>query len=91
VNAAFVAPNATLIGKVSIGTDSMVWYGAVLRGDDNSITVGERVSIGDRVMVHCSSSDGHVEAPTVIGDGCVVQAGAILHGIHLFNICGCHV
>ncbi len=51
-----------------------------LSGDDSSITIGEGVSIGDRVMVHCSGGHGNGEKPTVIGDRVVVGAGAILHG-----------
>lgn len=75
---AFVAPDATLVGKVTIGAQSSVWYGATLRGDVSSITVGENVTIGDRVMVHCSSFPR--ELPTKIENNVVVGAGAILHG-----------
>jgi len=45
----FVAPNAAVIGQVKLGKGSSVWYGAVLRGDDNTITIGEDATIGDRV------------------------------------------
>jgi carbonic anhydrase/acetyltransferase-like protein (isoleucine patch superfamily) len=89
INAAFVAPTASIIGKVTIGHNSLVWYNTVLRGDDNTITVGDNVSIGDRVMINCSGAgntqgDGR-DAPTVIGNGSVIQAGAILHGIHVLT------
>lgn len=75
---AFVASSATVVGKVTVGARSSIWYGAVLRGDDNTITIGEDVSVGDRVMIHCSNSPA--DAPTVIGNRCIVGAGAILHG-----------
>jgi len=77
----FIAPSATLVGKVTIGKQSSIWYGAVLRGDDSTITIGDKVSIGDRVMIHCSGGRaGLLEAPTVIGNRSIVGAGAILHG-----------
>ena len=78
---AFVAPTASVIGNVKLGADSSVWYGAVVRGDVNSITVGDRVSIGDRAMVHCSGISAN--KPTVIGNGVVIGAGAIVHGCTL--------
>ena len=77
---AFVASSATVVGKVTVGAKSSIWYGAVLRGDDNTITIGEGVSIGDRVMIHCSSGPVLGDKPTVIGNRAVVGAGAILHG-----------
>lgn len=85
VNGAFIAPSATVIGKVTIGQSSCVWYGAVLRGDDSSITVGQSVTIGDRVMIHASGGD--VDLPTVIGDRSVIGSGAILHGCILADEC----
>ena len=75
---AFVASSATVVGKVTVGARSSIWYGAVLRGDDNTITIGEEVSVGDRVMIHCSNAPA--DAPTVIGNRCVIGAGSILHG-----------
>lgn len=77
----FVAPSATLIGKVQVGKFSSVWYGATLRADVSSITVGEHTTIGDRVMVHCSSQPK--EFPTKIGNNVVVEAGCILHGCEI--------
>lgn len=49
---AFVAPSATVLGHVKLGAGSSVWYGATLRGDVNSITVGERTNIQDNAVVH---------------------------------------
>ena len=79
---AFVAPTATVIGQVTVGSRSSIWYGAVLRGDVNTITIGDGVTIGDRAMVHCSSAATY-NKPTVIGNHVVVGAGVIVHGATL--------
>jgi len=79
---AFVAPTATVIGQVTVGSQSSIWYGAVLRGDVNTISIGEGVTIGDRAMIHCSGG-ATFNKPTVIGNRAVVGAGAIVHGATL--------
>ena len=73
---AFVHPDAVVIGDVTIGPESSVWPGAVLRGDYGTITVGARSSIQDGTVVHAGPG-----FPTVIGDGCVVG--------HLTHLEGC--
>jgi carbonic anhydrase/acetyltransferase-like protein (isoleucine patch superfamily) len=78
LNGVFVASSATIVGNVKIGANSSVMYGAVLRGDDNSITIGEQTTIGDRVMVHASKHPK--PAPTVVGSRAVIGSGSILHG-----------
>ena len=50
--AAFVAPNATILGDVQLGRDSSVWYGAVLRGDIEAIRIGEATNIQDLTLIH---------------------------------------
>lgn len=75
---AFVHPQAVIIGAVTIGAQSSVWPGAVLRGDSNTITVGERTSIQDGAIIHTTRSE-----PTIIGDGVVVG--------HLAHMEGCVV
>lgn len=72
---AYVHPDATVIGSVTIGPESSVWPGAVLRGDSGRIVVGARTSIQDGTVVHCTA-----ELDTVIGDGCVVGHNAHLEG-----------
>lgn len=72
---AYVHPDAVVIGSVTIGPESSVWPGAVLRGDSGRIVVGARTSIQDGTVVHCTA-----EADTVIGDGCVVGHNAHLEG-----------
>jgi carbonic anhydrase/acetyltransferase-like protein (isoleucine patch superfamily) len=73
---AFVHTDAVVIGDVSIGADSSIWPGAVLRGDYGTITVGARSSIQDGSVVHAGPG-----FPTIIGDDCVVG--------HLTHLEGC--
>jgi carbonic anhydrase/acetyltransferase-like protein (isoleucine patch superfamily) len=72
---AYVHPDAIVIGSVSIGAESTVWPGAVLRGDDGEIRIGVRTSIQDGTIVHTTPFH-----PTVIGDECVVGHIAHLEG-----------
>lgn len=64
---AWVHPDATLIGSVSVGAGSTIWPQAVLRGDYGWIRIGERTSVQDGTVIHCTA-----ELPTVIGDDCVI-------------------
>lgn len=77
-DSAFVAPNATLIGKVTLGERSSVFYGAVLRGDMDAIIVGDDSNLQDNVTVHCDGGK-----PTILGDRVGVGHGAILHGCRI--------
>lgn len=79
---AWVAPNATVIGEVSVAEDASVFYGAVLRGDMDSITVGARSNLQDNVVVHCDT-----DVPTVIGSGVSVGHSAVLHGCTVEDDC----
>lgn len=72
---AFVAPTAVLIGDVTVASKASVWWGAVLRADWNSITVGERSSVQDNCVVHCTAMGG-----TRIGSDVTVGHAAVLHG-----------
>jgi carbonic anhydrase/acetyltransferase-like protein (isoleucine patch superfamily) len=82
LNNAFVASSASVVGQVKIGKGSSVWYGAVLRGDVNTITIGDGTSIGDRAMIHCNGGLAG-DYPTRIGNYAVIGAGAIIHGATL--------
>jgi carbonic anhydrase/acetyltransferase-like protein (isoleucine patch superfamily) len=86
VNGAFVASSASVIGNVQIGANSSVWYGAVVRGDVNSVKIGENVTVGDRAMLHCSGG-GDKNAPLVVGSNVTVKAGAIVHGCTVADGC----
>jgi carbonic anhydrase/acetyltransferase-like protein (isoleucine patch superfamily) len=77
-----VAPTATIIGSVTIGRNSSVWPGAVLRGDYGWIRVGANCSIQDNVVVHCSA-----ESPGIIGDGVTVAHNAIIHACRIGDEC----
>lgn len=73
---AFVAPGAMLVGDVSVGAQSSIWFGAVLRGDVMPIRIGARTSIQDNSTVHSTGGWWPVD----VGDDCVVGHGVILHG-----------
>ena len=77
---AFVHPDAVVIGNVTIGAESTIWPGAVLRGDGAGIVVGARTSIQDGAIVHNTEV-----LPTVIGDDCTVGHMAHLEGCTVHN------
>ena len=79
---AFVAPNATLVGAVTLGARSSVFYGAVVRGDRDTIVVGADSNLQDNVTVHCDPG-----APVTVGSGVSVGHGAVLHGCTIENDC----
>ena len=74
-DSAVIVKEAVVVGDVSIGKDSTVLYHAVLRGDDNSITVGEGSNVQDNCTIH-----GDEDAPVVIGDHVTIGHNAIIHG-----------
>ncbi len=79
---AWVAPNATVVGRVTLAPRSSVFFGAVLRGDVNAITLGEGSNIQDNVAVHCES-----DSPTVVGRGVSIGHGAVIHGCTIEDDC----
>ncbi|MBC7986554.1 MAG: gamma carbonic anhydrase family protein [Sphingomonadaceae bacterium] len=81
---AFVAPGCRLIGDVSIGAGSSLWYNCVLRADVNAIVIGERSNIQDGTVVHCDSGHGtRAGFPTLIGDDVLIGHMAMIHGCTL--------
>jgi carbonic anhydrase/acetyltransferase-like protein (isoleucine patch superfamily) len=72
---AWVAPNATLIGRVRVEAGASVWYGCVLRGDMDQIVLGEGSNLQDNSTVHTDAG-----VPTTIGAGVGIGHGAIIHG-----------
>ena len=80
--AAFVAPNATVLGDVTLGSRSSVWYGCVLRGDINSIVIGEGTNIQDLTMVHLADDHG-----VTIGHHCTIGHSAIIHACTIGDEC----
>lgn len=80
--AAFVAPGATLIGQVVLALGSSVWYGAVLRGDVESIQIGEYTNIQDGAVLH-----GDPGQPTVLEAHVTVGHRAVIHSAHVESGC----
>ncbi|KJL45023.1 Galactoside O-acetyltransferase [Microbacterium terrae] len=79
---AFVAAGARVVGDVSLGEESSVWYNAVLRGDSASITLGAGSNLQDNVSVHVDA--GH---PVVIGEDVSVGHNAVIHGCTIGDGC----
>jgi gamma-carbonic anhydrase len=80
---AFVADGAAVIGDVSIGAKSSIWFGAILRGDVNYIRIGVRTNIQDGTIIHVTTNGN----PTLIGDEVTVGHGAVLHACTLEDRC----
>lgn len=76
---AWVAPSATILGEVSIGHESSIWFQCVIRGDVNSIKIGKYVNIQDMTLVHVSRN----LFPVVIGDYVSIGHHATIHGCTL--------
>ena len=81
---AYIAPTAVLIGDVAVEKAASIWFGAVLRGDESRITIGEGANVQDNAVIHCAE-----DLPTVIEknasighsaqlEGCVVEQGALV-------------
>jgi carbonic anhydrase/acetyltransferase-like protein (isoleucine patch superfamily) len=71
----FVAPDAYVIGKVTIGARSSIWFGATLRGDNEPLTIGEGVDIQDHSILHTDAG-----FPLVLGDYVSLGHNAVVHG-----------
>ncbi|MBX3238497.1 MAG: gamma carbonic anhydrase family protein [Chitinophagaceae bacterium] len=75
-NNCFLAPNATIVGDVVTGDDCSVWFNAVVRGDVNSIRIGNKVNIQDGAVIHCT----YEKTKTIIGNNVSIGHNAIVHG-----------
>jgi carbonic anhydrase/acetyltransferase-like protein (isoleucine patch superfamily) len=75
----FIAPNATIVGDVVMGTDCSVWFNAVIRGDVNSIRLGNRVNVQDGAVLHCT----YQKTKTIIGNNVSIGHNAIVHGCRI--------
>lgn len=76
----FVAPNASVMGDVKLGRGSSVWYGAVVRGDVNTITIGDNTNIQDNSLIHVAKHNPqHQPIPTIIGSNVTIGHGATIH------------
>ena len=75
----FLAENATIVGDVEMGDDCSVWFNAVIRGDVNSIRMGNKVNIQDGAVIHCT----YQKTKTIIGNNVSVGHNAIVHGCQI--------
>ncbi|MCB1417790.1 MAG: gamma carbonic anhydrase family protein [Notoacmeibacter sp.] len=74
-DSAWIAPDAHVIGKVNIGRDVGIWFGTVLRGDNEAITIGDGTNVQEHTMMHTDMG-----FPLTIGKGCTIGHRALLHG-----------
>ena len=72
----FLAENATIVGDVVMGKDCSVWFSAVIRGDVNSVIIGDKTNIQDCAVIHCT----YQKTKTVIGNNVSIGHNAIVHG-----------
>jgi carbonic anhydrase/acetyltransferase-like protein (isoleucine patch superfamily) len=75
-NNCFIAPNATIVGDVIMGDDCSVWFNAVVRGDVNSIIMGNKVNVQDGAVIHCTFE----KTKAIIGNNVSIGHNAIVHG-----------
>jgi carbonic anhydrase/acetyltransferase-like protein (isoleucine patch superfamily) len=75
-NDCFIAPNATIVGDVIMGDNCSVWFNTVIRGDVNSIRIGNKVNIQDGAVIHCT----YKKTQTIIGNNVSIGHNAIVHG-----------
>lgn len=75
-NNCYIAPNATIVGEVVTGDDCSIWFNAVIRGDVNSIHMGNKVNVQDGAVIHCT----YQTAATHIGNNVSIGHNAIVHG-----------
>ena len=78
----WLAPNASVIGRVRIGVQASVWFGSVMRGDIDEIVLGDRSNLQDNVVVHTETG-----SPTIIGNDVSVGHGAVVHGCRIEDGC----
>jgi carbonic anhydrase/acetyltransferase-like protein (isoleucine patch superfamily) len=76
----WIADTARVFGRVTLGDDCSVWFGAVLRGDADAITLGNRSNVQENAVVHVDPG-----FPVQIGSDCIIGHGAIVHGATLGN------
>src|SRR5215218_1173582 len=72
----YIAPNATVAGDVIMGDDCSIWFNAVIRGDVNSIRMGNRVNVQDGAVIHCT----YEKRNAIIGNNVIIGHNAIVHG-----------
>ncbi len=76
----FIASGAKVVGNVTIGKDSSIWFNAVIRGDSSTINIGEKSNVQDNAVIHTSR-----DSKVVVGDNVTIGHGAIVHGCTIGN------
>jgi carbonic anhydrase/acetyltransferase-like protein (isoleucine patch superfamily) len=76
---AYVSPQSTIVGDVEIGAGTNVWPGAVIRGDQASVRLGENTCVQDSVVIHAHSPDN----PAIIGNNVIISTAAVVHGVYI--------
>lgn len=76
----YIARTAVIVGDVSLGAESSVWFGAVVRGDVARVTIGQRCNVQDGAIVH-----GAYDAPVLIGNNVTIGHGAIVHAARIHD------
>lgn len=82
----YIAPNTTVLGDVTLGENVNIWYGAVIRGDNGAIVIGEGTNVQDNAVIHdattlgayCTVGHGAIVHGCTVGDGCLIGMGAIV-------------
>jgi carbonic anhydrase/acetyltransferase-like protein (isoleucine patch superfamily) len=77
----FIAPNATIVGDVIMGDECSIWFNTVIRGDVNSIRIGNKVNIQDGAVIHCTFK----KTKAIIGNNVSIGHNAIVHGCELHD------
>jgi len=76
---AYVSPQATIVGDVEIGPGASIWPGAVIRGDQASVRIGENTCIQDSVVIHAHNE----ENPAIIGNNVIISTATAVHGVYI--------
>ena len=84
---AFIAPGCVIVGDVTIGAGSSIWYNCVLRADVSRIEIGERTNVQDGSVLHCDGPHPGMEdgAPLLIGDDVLIGHMAMVHGCRIHD------
>jgi carbonic anhydrase/acetyltransferase-like protein (isoleucine patch superfamily) len=77
----FIAPNATVVGDVQTGNNCSIWFNVVIRGDVNSIRLGNKVNVQDGVIIHAT----YEKTKAIIGNNVSIGHNAIVHGCIIHN------
>jgi carbonic anhydrase/acetyltransferase-like protein (isoleucine patch superfamily) len=76
----FIADTARVFGNIELGDEVSIWFGAVIRGDGDKISIGDRSNVQDNAVIHVDPG-----FPVTIGNECIIGHGAVVHGATLAN------